>query len=176
MMQITEMSQGELAAYIQTELRKQSIDLVLTGGSVVSLYSDGKYISMDLDFVEMSFSSSQKIGKAMLVLGFTQKGRHYVHPGTKYFVEFVAPPLSVGNEPVSRIDSLKLETGVLKVISPTDCVKDRLAGFYHWNDQQSLQQALLVATSQPVDLREIERWSAAEGMQTKYLEFSKQLR
>ena len=31
------------------------------------------------------------------------------------------------------------------MISVTDSVKDRLAAFYHWKDQQSLEQAVLIA-------------------------------
>jgi|GEM_PF-4859020 len=50
-------------------------------------------------------------------------------------------------------------TGVLRLLSPTDCVKDRLAAYYRWNDRQSLQQAILVARMCDINLDEIERWS-----------------
>jgi len=59
---------------------------------------------------------------------------------------------------------MSFSTGVLRLLSPTDCVKDRLANYYYHGDRQSLEQALLVAKTTPVDLGEIERWSAAEGM------------
>ena len=48
------------------------------------------------------------------------------------------------------------------LLSPTDCVKDRLAAFYHWKDQQSLEQAVLVARTNEIDLGEVERWSRKE--------------
>jgi len=51
---------------------------------------------------------------------------------------------------------------MLKIISPTDCVKDRLAGYYHWDDLQCLEQAVLVAQVNRIDLEEIERWSGGE--------------
>ena len=38
---------------------------------------------------------------------------------------------------------LKKRNKILKLLSPTDCVKDRLAAYYHWNDRQSLEQAIL---------------------------------
>jgi hypothetical protein len=50
----------------------------------------------------------------------------------------------------------------LRVISPTDCVKDRLAAYYHWGDRQCLTQAELVAKEHPVDLNELKRWSVVE--------------
>jgi len=61
------------------------------------------------------------------------------------------------------VDEHKLPTGILRIISPTDCVKDRLAGYYHWNDLQCLEQASLVAEAIKIDLEEIERWSKVEG-------------
>ena len=47
-------------------------------------------------------------------------------------------------------------------------VKDRLAAFYHWDDRQSLEQALMVTKAQKVDLLEINRWSEREGMSGKF--------
>jgi hypothetical protein len=61
------------------------------------------------------------------------------------------------------VDEIKLTTGVLKIVSPTDCVKDRLAAYYHWNDLQCLEQAVLVGHAHPIDLRELRRWSVGEG-------------
>jgi len=66
--------------------------------------------------------------------GFREVGRHYAHPDTDFFVEFPPGPLSVRTEPVARIDELRLETGNLRIISPTDCVKDRLSAYYHWGE------------------------------------------
>lgn len=170
------MNLPELAAYVQTHLRKNGIDAVLTGGAVVSHYSRGLYVSRDLDLVDQSFASSKKIKMAMEGVGFNQEGLQFVHPETNIFVEFVAPPLSVGNEPVSEIVEIKFSTGLLKTLSPTDCVKDRLAAYYHWNDQQSLAQALLVAKKQKIDSRELSRWSTKEGMKEKYRTFVEQLK
>jgi len=90
-------------------------------------------------------------------IGFQEKGRYFVNPDTKFFVEFPDGPLSVGEEPVREISEYKMSTGILRVLSPTDCVKDRLCAFYFWNDQQGLTQAVLVAKSQSVDLKEIKK-------------------
>ena len=38
----------------------------------------------------------------------------------------------------------------LGLLSPTDCVKDRLAAFYHWKDQQSLEPAIQRGSVQKV--------------------------
>src|SRR3990172_1841168 len=101
-------------------------------------------------------------------MGFQEQGRYFVSPETQFFVEFPNGPLSVGEEPVKEVSEFKLETGTLRVVSATDCVKDRLCAFYFWNDQQGLAQAVLVAKSQNVDLKEIRRWSKAEGKEREY--------
>ena len=59
---------------------------------------------------------------------------------------------------------------------PTHCVMDRLAAFYHWNDYESLQQALMVARQQKIDLHEIKKWSVDEGMYAQYTVFEKKLK
>ena len=158
------MTVGELAGYICEHLRQHDIDVVLTGGSCVSIYSKGKYVSKDLDFIERRFASSGQIRDAMAEIGFIPEHRHFTHPDTGYLVEFPSGPLSVGKEPVGHIHEIPFSTGLLRILSPTDCVKDRLAAYYHWKDLQSLEQAALVAQSHDVDLKEIKRWSAAEGM------------
>ena len=45
------MTLGELAAYIDTHLREHGINVVLSGGACVAIYSDHQYVSKDLDFI-----------------------------------------------------------------------------------------------------------------------------
>ena len=55
-----------------------------------------------------------------------------------------------------------------KTLSATDCVKDRLANYYHWKDLQCLDQAIMVATDAVIDMEEVERWSRHEGMAEEF--------
>ena len=64
--------------------------------------------------------------------------------------------------------SLEFATGSLRLLSATDCVKDRLDNFYHWKDRQCLDQAIMVATDAEVDIEEVERWSRHEGMTEEF--------
>ena len=175
MKKIKNMSQVELAAYIQDALQVEGIQVVLSGGSAVSFYSSNKYVSKDLDLINTGFARRNKIKAVMENLGFTEKGRYFIHSETTFFVEFPDGPLSVGEEPVKEISEFELATGTLKVLSPTDCVKDRLCAFYFWNDLQGLEQAILVAKSQQVDLKEIKRWSKVEGKEKEYKTFTDKL-
>ncbi len=165
---IKSMTQAELAAYVQDHLHKKGIAVVLSGGSVVAIYSSNKYVSKDIDLVNIQFVERRRIKKAMEEIGFREEGRYFEHPDTKYLVEFPPGPLSAGDEPIRQVDEIRYRTGTLRVISPTDCVKDRLVAYYHWGDQQCLAQAILVAQNKEIDINEIERWSRVEGMGQKF--------
>ncbi len=160
---IREMSVGEFAAFVASCLRQHGIDVVLTGGSCVTIYSNNRYMSFDLDFVDMRSTGGKKIKSALLNLGFQEKNRYFIHPESDYYVEFPSGPLAIGDEVIRDVALLKFSTGHLRILSTTDCVKDRLAAYYHWKDLQCLDQAILVAADQYVDLEEIERWSLHEG-------------
>ena len=172
---IAEMTQVELAAFVQFHLRKKDVSVILSGGASVAFYSDNQYVSADLDLICTLFTKQRAIEEVMQRLGFSQKGRYFTHPDTAFFVEFPPGPLSVGKEPVHKIEEYELETGILKIISPTDCVKDRLLGYFYWGDRQSLQQAILVAQMNPIDLAEIERWATKEGKLSDFGKIREQL-
>lgn len=149
--------------------------MILTGGSVVSFYSGERNVSKDIDLVIVLFAKRPKIRKAMKELGFHQRGRHFEHPDSEYPVEFPGGPPSVGSESIGEVQEYEFQTGTLKILSPTDCVKDRLAAFSHWNDRQSLEQAIMVVQDQQIDLDEVERWSEAEGKSKEFHEIKKRL-
>ncbi len=175
MKKIRNMTLAELAAYVQTQLRTEEIEVVLSGGATVSFYSSNQYVSKDVDLINVRFIKRSKVKAAMEKIGFQEQGRYFSHPDSKFLVEFPDGPLSVGEEPVRKIDEVQLSTGLLRVISPTDCVKDRLCAFYFWNDQQGLAQAILVTKSQNVDLDEIKRWSQVEGKAEEFKIFKSKI-
>jgi hypothetical protein len=165
----------ELGALISERLRKAGVDVILVGGACVSIYTKNKYQSFDLDFI--THAAIKEVTPLLAGLGFHRKSsRHFIRPDCPFFIEFVAPPPAVGNEPLKGKKELKTKVGTLVLMTPTDSVKDRLAAYYHWNDPQSLEQALMVAKSQKIDLREIKRWSEQEGHSEKHRKFLERLR
>lgn len=168
---VRDMNVGELAAYICSHLDSYGIRVALSGGAVVSIYSTGNYVSMDLDFIDLLHTTRHKLKSVLKEIGFEEQNRYFVSKETEFFIEFPAGPLAVGSEPVEKLAELQFETGVLRLLSPTDCVKDRLSAFYHWGDRQCLQQAVWVAQMKQVDWTEVERWSSQEGEPVKFEEF-----
>ncbi len=165
-----EMSIREIALAVSTVLLDAGIDLVLTGGAVVSIYTENRYQSYDLDFI--SHAEQKKIGHVLEAVGFYQEGRYFRHPSTNFFVEFPPPPLAIGNRPVLRVHEIHEGNQTLRLLTPSQSVMDRLAAFYFWNDRQSLEQAIMISKSRELDFQEIEKWSVEEGMLEKFHEFS----
>jgi hypothetical protein len=164
----------DVAAQVSKALADAGITAVLTGGSAVSIYSANRYQSHDIDFV--TAASRRELTAVMADLGFTRgTGRHFEHSATKLVVEFVAWPVTVGEEIVRKWAKMPTPAGTLQILTPTQCIKDRLAAFYHWRDSQSLEQALLVGKSHRISMKELERWSRAEGHAEDYEEFRRRL-
>ncbi|MEE8060172.1 MAG: hypothetical protein V3T17_20425 [Pseudomonadales bacterium] len=43
-----------------------------------------------------------------------------------------------------------------------------MANYYYFNDRQCLEQALLVARAQPINLKSLEKWHGTEGQLDGY--------
>ncbi len=168
MPEITEHSTlEEVAAIVSDALDKAGITATLSGGSAVTIYSDNAYLSRDLDFV-----SSAMIGDLKPVLGrlgFEHTGvprlSQFEHPEVEWYVEFPPSPLTFGHLQVNPEDCavIDLAVGKLRIITPTQSVMDRLAAVYAWKDEQSRDQAILVAANQDIDWGALELWFENEG-------------
>lgn len=171
------MSVEEIGAAICSHLKAHGISTVLSGGACVTIYSDNQYESRDLDFV-MADYSLKEIDPLMTQLGFkrTQSQRHYENPECPYFIEFPPSPLTVGEEFVTKTATIKNRFGTLCLLRPVDSIKDRLAAFYHWNDRQSLEQAVLICRNKRISLKEVKEWSKKEDALEKYQYFLKMLK
>jgi hypothetical protein len=168
---ISDMTQAELAAFIHSHLETKGIEVVLSGGATVCIYSNNRYVTKDIDFVNRYHARHDRIEEAMNEIGFVAAGRHYTHPDTEFYVEFPPGPLMAGDDPLTDDELQSYDTGTLRLISPTSCVKVRLAHFYHWGDRQCLEQAIMVAQANEVDIGEIKAWSVREGKLDEFDEF-----
>lgn len=157
----------EVAALVSQTLTEAGIAAVLSGGGAVSTYTRNQYESVDLDFV--TAAGLKEIGQALSHLGFTQgtagRGRYFEHPQCRWYVEFPPAPLAVGSQQIADGGWAKLETpyGVIQILSPTQCIMDRLAAYFWWDDQQSFDQALMIAEHQEVLWGDLEEWAAHES-------------
>ena len=153
-------TRAELGAMVCQALAAVDDEPVLVGGAVVSIYSDGRWVSDDLDFV--SWRDDRRRRPALEALGFHKRGSYWVHPHTALFLQFVSPPVMIGSKHVRAPARMKTRAGELAILSPLDCVLDRLAWHLDRGDAQTLEQAVDVARARRVSLADIEAWLADE--------------
>ncbi len=169
-------SEEELWKYIATELAKNKVDIILVGGAVVSVYTSGAYKSGDLDFVLYDFARKE-LSRALNRLGFFQEGRHFKHPDcTHLFLEFATFPVSIGEDYEITPAEIVNEGQMIKIYSPTDCVRDRLASYIHFDAQECLDQAVMVAQRHPIKLDMVRKWCIGEGGEQHFKDFSQKLK
>lgn len=160
---------GEFAALVASHLESKGISTVLTGGAVVSIYTENRYMSYDADFI--SPADQKTITTAMEELGFEKHGKDFRHKQIDFFVEFPTGPLAIGNQLIQAEAELDIKGYKLKLLSPTQSVMDRLAAYFHWNDLQCLDQAVSIALEQPVQIERIKEWAKDEGEEEKFNHF-----
>jgi hypothetical protein len=170
-------TEEELWKYVATHLKSKGIDTILVGGAVVSIYSAGAYKSGDLDFVLASLFV-KNLAEVMEEIGFVKKvGRHFIHPECKHmYVEFPSSFLEIGNDNRITPDEVESEGEKIKILSPTDCVKDRLASYIHFKARECLDQAVLVAKNHPVKFEAIKKWCKNEGAESAYDDFQRKMK
>jgi hypothetical protein len=160
----------ELAALVSDALEKAGITATLSGGAAVSIYSDNRYVSEDLDFVTIALVDELK--DALAPLGFQHKGKPrlsvFEHPACRWYLEFPPAPLSFGGTYIDPSECALLDAGPakLRIITPTHSVMDRLIAAAAWHDRQSLEQAMLVAAHQrdSIDWETLSLWVRREGL------------
>jgi hypothetical protein len=156
-------TEEELWEYVASHLKAHGIDTVLVGGAVVAIYTGGIYRSGDLDLVPETHDRKE-IASVLKAIGFVKSGRHFIHPDCAHlFIEFPPGPVALGDDYQIRPAERIVDGQVIRLLSPTDCVKDRLASYIHWKTRDCPDQAILVARHQAVDLDQIKAWCGIEG-------------
>jgi len=170
-------TEEQLWKYIGFHLAKENIDCILVGGAVVAIYSNGAYRSGDLDFIAAR-NDLTRVKEVLEELGFKKvRGRHFEHPECNHLIlEFPPGPISIGVDYRIEPRAVEVEGQIIKIFSPTDCIRDRLASYIHFKARECLEQAVLVGKSQPFDLAKIRAWCKSEGAQTAFDEFITHLR
>jgi hypothetical protein len=157
-------------------LQRHGITAVLTGGACAAIYTGGRYLSADADFILRGPVRQSALDAAMASIGFRRENDRYIHPAVEFFVEFPVGPLAIGGD----VDIHPVELGprgkCVLALSATDSCRDRLAAYYHWDDRQSLDVAVQIALRNPVDWKVIEAWSVKEGAAERFAEFRKAVR
>ena len=156
----------ETAAYICTKLKEKNIDVVLSGGSCMEIYTKSNFSSLDIDFIPNPSVTSKQIEKIMLELGFKKtSSRYYKYPNNPNYIEFPTGPVSLGNDLTKEFSELKTHVGTLTLLTPTDCIKDRLCALVYHGGEECFNQAVAVAHLNTFDKENLLKWSKNEGVE-----------
>jgi hypothetical protein len=173
----------ELWKYVASFLEQKGFDVVLVGGAVVSIYSKGMYKSGDLDFIVRSFNK-KGLPRALEEIGFTKSPeRYFKHPDCKHlFLEFPTGPIEIAENYDIEPDEVSVGKTKIKILSPTDCVLDRLEQFFvgeygkPHGERKLFEQGLLVAQNRPVNLEKIKSFCEKQKALSVFTEFVSHLR
>ena len=157
-------------------LHTAGLKAVLTGGACANFYTAGAYTSMDADFVLTGVVTQSALDKAMGEIGFVRVRDHFEHASAKFIVEFPKGPLAIGSDHALKPRRESRKNGQVRLLSPTDSCRDRLAQFYFWKDRQGLKTAVEVALHRKVGIARIRQWSTEENCLPQFLEFQAALR
>jgi hypothetical protein len=153
---------------VASALQEASIEAVLTGDGAATIYAPEVRTSLDADFVLRRAIKSADLAAALAPLGFRPAATRgmFEHPDSPFTIDFPKGPLAVGGDYVQATSTLTRGETQLRILTPTDCVKDRLAHFFFWDDRTALQAAVGVARSShasEIDYDELEKWTAKEN-------------
>jgi hypothetical protein len=162
---------AEVAVAVGDALRRHGIRAVLTGGACACLHSRGAYVSRDVDYVLPAETELAMLDTAMAAIGFHRDGSRYIHPKCRFFVEFPAGPLAIGQDSSPRPVLIRRGAHRTLSLSATDACRDRLAAFYHWGDRQALKAAVQIACANRIGVQRVRVRSMAEDASTGFEEF-----
>ncbi len=158
--------ENELWRCVAWHLEGEGVSSVLVGGAVMSIYTEGSYRSGDLDMITDDLGRSL-LPVALTKIGFTSgKFRHDKHPECDYLsLEFPRGPVELGEQFTVIPTEISVGTRKIELLSPTDCVKDRLAGYIHWKCNDAFNQPVLVFKKQGerINMIDLAKWCRGEG-------------
>ena len=154
----------ETAAFVCTKLKEKNIDVVLSGGSCMEIYTKSNFSSLDIDFIPNPTVTSKQIENTMLELGFKKtESRYYKYHNNPNYIEFPTGPVSLGNDLTKKFAELKTHVGTLTLLTPTDCIKDRLCALVYHGGEECFNQAIAVAHLNIIDKKNLIDWARKEN-------------
>jgi hypothetical protein len=166
---------------VSTALDSHGMPAVLTGGSAATVYAPEVYTSHDADYILESDHRIDEVALALVDLGLKRHGklRRFIHSTTQYRIYFPRGPLAVGGDYIRESSMLNRENLSLRILTRTDCIRDRLAHFYHWDDYTALNVAVEVSCADlnDVNFSCIKDWTLRKSplFLMKFEEFEKRV-
>lgn len=142
----------DVAFAVSTALERINEPVVLCGGSAATYYAPEAYESRDLDFVITFGARPREVNAALQPLGYVRKPEGlYAHRSIVYTIDLLPGPVAIDQETITTFNTERRGEQLLRVLTPTDVVRDRVLTFWAWGDQRALRVAVAVAHARSAD-------------------------
>ena len=149
-----------LAWWIQSLYPDESVRPVLVGGAAMELYTEGAYITAELDFAGVV---PPPVASDLRKSEFRRLDRHWLHDKESVSIIFHGDTLRAGER---AVDQSFGDYRVL-MVSPEDLLVDRLVSWRHLESPTHGVQAYLIYHTQhgPMDLEHLRQRTAQEDVE-----------
>ncbi|MBN1282478.1 MAG: hypothetical protein JXA24_01735 [Proteobacteria bacterium] len=166
----------QIAAAVSRHLSQAGYDPVLTGRACAAAYIGARIKPKTLDFVLTEYEVPE-LAEAMRTIGFMRSGLYnYVSRRSPVDVVFSPPPLAVGDHLVKETAVMKAKGGSIRLLTPTDCCRQRLSMYYRWGDREAFDDAVELALCHEIDMDLVKRWSDWEWCSDRFEEFHREIK
>jgi len=132
------------AALLRREAGLGPDDLVVVGGSAVEIYTQGAYVSGDIDIC----APREPVASVLKRWRFEHPGREWARLDWKIVLDVVGPLVS-GSMRLSRV--AETPYGPVRVGSIEDLIVGRLALVKYWNEPEEYRNAQLLVILPEID-------------------------
>jgi hypothetical protein len=144
-------------ALLRREANLGPDDVIVVGGSAVEIYTEGAYVSGDIDVC----APRQMVSAVLNRWGFTQPGREWARLDWKVVLDVVGPQVS-GSMRLTRV--VETPYGPVRVSSIEDLIIRRLALGKFWNEPKEYRNALLLAVLPGINWPYLEDCASRENL------------
>lgn len=111
---LRKLGRAETAALVVETLAAHGIEVVLVGGSCACVWTNERFGSFDLDFIDLTYKRRKQIAVALADIGFTPKGatKYFEHPDSDWSIEFPTAPLAIGHEQIGSERVATIDTAM----------------------------------------------------------------
>jgi len=127
-------------ALLSREIKSTELPIVVVGGSAIEIYTDGAYVSGDIDIV----GNRSALASVLESWGFIRKGREWYHERWKLAIDIVNDHVGMtGSRELIR--TIVTPYGAVRLAAIEDLITKRLVSAKYWNIPSDREHAAILA-------------------------------
>jgi hypothetical protein len=127
-------------ALLSREVGEQDAPTIVVGGSAIEIYTEGAYVSGDIDLV----GNRTALAKILKSWGFTRKGREWYSQDWRIAVDLVGGPGGLTGSR-ARVRIIVTPYGPVRLAAVEDLIIKRLVSAKYWEIRSDREHAAILA-------------------------------